>query len=139
MATTRISDNQIATTTQAIVDTLSFLDGESIFRLPSGTNAQRPGTPALVTVRYNSEVDSAEIYVADNGDGINGWIPVGGGGGPNLGGDSVIRCHPSEILEDAVIGASSGAEYLRAFTVGPVTVANGISVTVETGAVWKVI
>ena len=139
MATTRISDNQIATTTQAIVDTLSFLDGESIFRLPSGTNAQRPGTPALGTVRYNSEVDSAEIYAADNGDGINGWIPVGGGGGPNLGGDSVIRCHPAEILEDAVIGASSGAEYLRAFTVGPVTVANGISVTVETGAIWKVI
>ena len=139
MATTRISDNQIATTTQAIVDTLSFLDGESVFRLPSGTNAQRPGAPALGTVRYNSEVDSAEIYVADNGDGINGWIPVGGGGGPNLGGDSVIRCHPNEILEDAVIGATSGAEYLRAFTVGPVTVANGVSVTVETGAIWKVI
>tara|TARA_B100000902_G_scaffold246881_1_gene233682 strand:+ start:345 stop:764 length:420 start_codon:yes stop_codon:yes gene_type:complete len=139
MATTRISDNQIATTTQAIIDTLSFLDGESVLRLPSGTVAQRPGTPALGTVRYNSELDTAEIYVADNGDGINGWIPVGGGGGPNLGGDSVIRCHPNEILEDAVIGATSGAEYMRGFTVGPVTVANGISVTVETGAVWKVI
>jgi len=139
MATTRISDNQIATTTQAIIDTLSFLDGESVLRLPSGTVAQRPGTPALGTVRYNSELDTAEIYVADNGDGINGWIPVGGGGGPNLGGDSVIRCHPNEIVEDAVIGASSGVEYMRGFTVGPVTVANGISVTVETGAVWKVI
>ena len=46
MATTRISDNQIATTTQAIIDTLSFLDGESVLRLPSGTVAQRPGTPA---------------------------------------------------------------------------------------------
>lgn len=139
MATTRISDNQIANTTNAILDTLNFLDGESVFRLPSGTNAQRPGTPALGTVRYNSEVDSAEIYVNDNGDGVNGWIPVGGGGGPNLGGDSVIRCHPATIEEDAVIGATSGAEYLRAFTVGPVTVANGVSVTVETDAIWKVI
>ena len=71
MATTRISDNQIATTTQAIIDTLSFLDVESVLRLPSGTVAQRPGTPALGTVRYNSELDTAEIYVADNGDGIN--------------------------------------------------------------------
>ena len=139
MSTTRISDNQIATTTQAIVDTLSFLDGESVFRLPSGTNAQRPGTPALGTIRYNSEQDTAEIYVNDNGDGVNGWIPVGGGGGPSLGGDSVIRTHPDTIVEDSVIGASSGAEFMRAFTVGPVTVANGISVTVETGAVWKVI
>jgi hypothetical protein len=139
MATTRISDNQIANTTNAILDTLNFLDGESVFRLPAGSNAQRPGTPALGTLRFNTEVDTAEIYVNDNGDGINGWIPVGGGGGPNLGGDSVIRCHPATIEEDAVIGASSGAEFLRAFTVGPVTVANGVSVTVETNAIWKII
>jgi len=136
---TRISDNQIANTTNAILDTLTFLDGESVFRLPSGNTSQRPGTPALGTIRYNSQLDTAEIYVADNGDGVNGWIPVGGGGGPNLGGDSVIRTHPATIEEDAVIGATSGAEYMRAFTVGPVTVATGVSVTVETGAIWKII
>ena len=136
---TRISDNQIANTTNAILDTLTFLDGESVFRLPSGTNAQRPSTPALGTIRYNSDLDSAEIYVNDNGDGVNGWIPVGGGGGPSVGGDSVIRTHPATIEEDAVIGMSNGAEFMRAFTVGPVTVANGVSVTVETGAIWKVI
>ena len=56
-----------------------------------------------------------------------------------MGGDSVIRCHPATIEEDAVIGPSSGAQYLRAFTVGPVTVASGVSVTVETNAIWKVI
>ena len=136
---TRISDNQIANTTNAILDTLTFLDGESVFRLPSGTNAQRPGTPALGTIRYNSELDSAEIYVNDNGDGINGWIPVGGGGGPSVGGDSVIRTHPATIEEDGIIGATSGPEFMRAFTVGPVTVANGVSITVETGAIWKII
>ena len=136
---TRISDNQIANTTNAILDTLTFLDGESVFRLPSGTNAQRPGTPALGTIRYNSELDSAEIYVNDNGDGVNGWIPVGGGGGPSVGGDSVIRTHPATIEESGIIGATSGPEFMRAFTVGPVTVANGVSVTVETGAIWKII
>tara|TARA_B100000085_G_scaffold248574_1_gene243699 strand:+ start:742 stop:1158 length:417 start_codon:yes stop_codon:yes gene_type:complete len=136
---TRISDNQIANTTNAILDTLTFLDGESVFRLPSGTNAQRPGTPALGTIRYNSELDSAEIYVNDNGDGVNGWIPVGGGGGPSVGGDSVIRTHPATIEESGIIGATSGPEFMRAFTVGPVTVANGVSITVETGAIWKII
>ena len=39
MAITRISDNQIATSTQAVLTTLSFLNTDSVFRLPSGNIA----------------------------------------------------------------------------------------------------
>ena len=42
MAVKRISGNQIADSTQAIITTLSFLNTNSVFRLPAGTTGQRP-------------------------------------------------------------------------------------------------
>ena len=55
MAIKRISDNQIADTTNAILTTLSFLNQTSVFRLPSGTQANRPtgvsvGTQDLILI-----------------------------------------------------------------------------------------
>jgi len=139
MAVTKISGNQISTSTQAVIDQLTFLDGESILRMPSGTTAQQPGGVSVGTIRFNTTLDAAEVYVADvDGQGNPGWTPVGSGG-PSLGGDSVIRCAPATITETAVIGATTGDEYMRGLTIGPVTVANGVSITVESNAVWKVI
>ena len=59
MAVTRISGNQIATSTQAIITTLSFLNTNSIFRLPSGDTASRPTGVSVGTIRFNSQEDSA--------------------------------------------------------------------------------
>ena len=42
MALSKISGNQISTSTEAIITTLSFLNTNSVFRLPAGTAAQRP-------------------------------------------------------------------------------------------------
>ena len=139
MSTTRISDNQIADTTSAIIDTLNFLDGESVLRLPSGTTAQQPAGPSVGTLRFNTETDAAEIYVADSGQGSPGWKGVGGGGGPSLGDGAVIRTSDDEITQNLTIGASQGAEYVRAMSIGPITIANGVTVTIETGAVWTII
>ena len=139
MAVTKISGNQISTSTQAVIDQLTFLDGESILRMPSGTTAQQPGGVSVGTIRFNTTLDAAEVYVADvDGQGNPGWTPVGSGG-PSLGGDSVIRCAPATITETAVIGSTTGDEYMRGLTIGPVTVANGVSITVESNAIWKVI
>ena len=72
MALTKIRGNQISTATNATVDALAFLDGESSLVIPVGTTAQRPGTATGTTVtvgtmRYNSELNNnggqAEIYV----------------------------------------------------------------------------
>ena len=81
MAVKRISGNQIADSTQAIITTLSFLNTNSVFRLPSGTTGQRPTGVSLGTLRFNTSLDSAEVYKADaDGQGNPGWTSVGGGG-----------------------------------------------------------
>ena len=140
MAISRISGNQISTSTEAIITTLSFLNSNSVFKLPSGNIAQRPVGVVAGTLRYNSEIDNAEIYVNDIGDGTAGWAPVAGGG-PSIGEDSVIRCNPSTIAENLTVGpvANNDAKYTNGFTAGPITIQSGYTVTIESNAAWSVI
>ncbi len=140
MAISRISGNQISTTTEAILTTLSFMNTNSVFKLPSGTTAQRPVGVTAGTLRYNSEIDNAEIYVNDIGDGTAGWAPVAGGG-PSIGEDSVIRCNPSTIAENLTVGpvANNDAKYTNGFTAGPITIQSGYTVTIENNAAWSVV
>ena len=140
MAVSRISGNQISTSTEAIITTLSFLNSNSVFRLPSGNIAQRPVGVVAGTLRYNSEIDNAEIYVNDIGDGTAGWAPVAGGG-PSIGEDSVIRCNPSTIAENLTVGpvANNDAKYTNGFTAGPITIQSGYTVTIENNAAWSVV
>ena len=72
MAITKISGNQIADSTQAIITTLNFLNTNSVLRIPSGTTAQRPTGVSVGTLRFNTSLDSAEIYKADDGTGSAG-------------------------------------------------------------------
>ena len=140
MAISRISGNQISTTTEAILTTLSFMNTNSVFKLPVGTTAQRPVGVVAGTLRYNSEIDNAEIYVNDIGDGTAGWAPVAGGG-PSIGEDSVIRCNPSTIAENLTVGpvANNDAKYTNGFTAGPITIQSGYTVTIENNAAWSVV
>ena len=137
MALTKISGNQIATSTLATVDSLTFLDGESVLRLPVGTEEQRPESPAVGTLRYNSDGDTAEVYKADDGTGNPGWLEVGAGGA-TLGKKGIIRTNADYIDEDIEIDPSLGDEYTHAFTKGPVEIRDGFTVTVEDGADWEI-
>tara|TARA_B100001057_G_scaffold477688_1_gene547201 strand:+ start:14083 stop:14499 length:417 start_codon:yes stop_codon:yes gene_type:complete len=137
MAISRVSGNQIATSTQAIITTLSFLNTNSVFRLPSGTQAQRPTGVSIGTIRFNSDLDSAEIYKADDGTGSAGWSPVAGGG-PSLGTDSIIRTNANTIAENIAVGPSTGAEFANGMSAGPITINSGFTVTVESGGAWSV-
>jgi hypothetical protein len=137
MALTKISGNQIATSTLATVDSLTFLDGESVLRLPVGTEEQRPESPAVGTLRYNSDGDTAEVYKADDGTGNPGWLEVGAGGA-TLGKKGIIRTNADYIDEDIEIDPSLGDEYTHAFTHGPVEIRDGFTVTVEDGADWEI-
>ena len=137
MALTKISGNQIATSTLATVDSLTFLDGESILRLPTGTELQRPGTPAVGTLRYNTDGDTAEVYKADNGTGNPGWLEVGAGGA-TLGKKGIIRTNANYIDEDIEIDPALGDEYTNAFTKGPVEIRNGYTVEVSADANWDI-
>ena len=139
MATTRISGNQIANTTNAIINTLSFLNDNSVFRLPSGTQSQRPTGVSVGTLRFNTTIDQAELYKADDGTGSAGWTPVAGGG-PSIGTDSIVRTNNNVIAENLTVGpsANNGAEFTNGMSAGPITINSGFTVTVESGASWSV-
>ena len=137
MAISRVSGNQIATSTQAIITTLSFLNTNSVLRLPAGTQAQRPTGVSVGTLRFNTDLDSAEIYKADDGTGSAGWTPVAGGG-PSLGTDSIIRTNNTVIAENISVGPSAGAEFTNGMSAGPITINSGFTVTVESGGSWSV-
>ena len=139
MAITKISGNQVSQSTSAIITTLSFVSkSAAVFRLPSGTTANRPTGVSVGTLRFNTTLDSAEIYKADDGTGSAGWSPVAGGG-PSLGTDSIIRTNPTTISENLTVGPSAGSEFANGMSAGPITVANGYTVTVETGGSWSVV
>ena len=138
MAITKISGNQIADTTQAIISTLTFLNTNSVLRIPAGTTAQRPTGVSVGTLRFNTSLDSAEIYKADDGTGSAGWSAVSGGG-PALGSDSVIRTNPATIEENITVGPTAGGEFANGMSAGPMTIANGYTVTVESGGSWSVV
>ena len=137
MAISRISGNQISTSTEAIITTLSFLNANSVLRVPAGTQAQRPTGVSVGTIRFNTDVDAAEIYKADDGYGSAGWAPISGGG-PSLGEDSVIRTNPNTISENITVGPTAGSEFANGMSAGPITIANGYTITIENGGAWSV-
>lgn len=140
MAVTRISDNQIDTGTSAVLTALSFLSSNNVFRLPVGTTGQRPTSPSVGTLRFNSTNDNAEVYVADDGSGSAGWTEVAGGG-PSIGEDSVIRTNHDTISENITVGptANNDAKFTNGFSVGPIEIATNQTVTIEADAVWSII
>ena len=138
MAISRISGNQIATSTEAILTTLTFLNTGSVLRLPTGTQAQRPEGVSPGTLRFNTDTDAAEIYKADDGTGNAGWSAVSGGG-PALGTDSVIRTNPNTIDENITVGPTAGDEFANGMSAGPITIGNGYTITVEAGGSWSVV
>ena len=138
MAITKISGNQISDSTSAIITTLSFLNQNSVLRVPSGTTANRPTGVSVGTIRFNTDNDAAEIYKADDGTGNAGWASISGGG-PSLGSDSIIRTNPTTIEENITIGPTAGDEFANGMSAGPITIANGYTVTIESNGSWSVV
>ena len=137
MAVTRISGNQIATSTQAQIQSLTFSQGTSVLRIPAGTTAQQPTGVSPGTIRFNTDNDAAEIYKADDGTGNPGWSPISGGG-PSLGTDSIVRTNDNIIQENLSIGPSAGSEFTNGMSAGPITIDTNYTVTIESGAAWSV-
>ena len=90
---------------------------------------------ALSKVVNNSieSVDAAKLtgtLPAIDGSNLTGLT----GGGPSLGTNSVIRTNAKTISENITfLGSENG------MSAGPVTVANGFTVTVTTGSTWTVV
>ena len=95
--------------------------------LPSGTEAQRDGTPAGGYLRFNSDVSKAEIY-----DGT-AWSSVGGGA-TGAGGDDIFYENGQTVTTDYTITTNKNA-----MTAGVVTIDTGVTVTVPTGSTWSIV
>jgi hypothetical protein len=92
--------------------------------LPSGTEAQRDGSPAAGYIRFNSDSGSFEGY-----DGT-AWGSIGGGASA---GGSIYE-NVDDITANYTITAGSNG-----MSVGPMTIAGGVTVTVPGGQRWVIL
>ena len=100
----------------------------SSLTIPSGTTAQRDGSPAVGMFRHNSTLNQFEGY--NNG----AWGAIGGGAGATGGGTDEVFFE-SEQTATTSYTLSSGK---NAHTVSP-TINNGVSITVPSGAILVIL
>lgn len=95
--------------------------------IPTGTQAQRDGSPSAGFFRFNSDVTKFEGY---NG---TSWGSVGGGatGG---GSDEVFIENAQTVTTNYTITTNKNA-----MSTGPITVNSGITVTIPSGSNWVVL
>lgn len=103
-------------------NTLTVLGTGSI-QVPNGTTAQEPATPAAGMLRFNTDIGGFEGY---NG---SAW---GGIGGAQAGGAIVTN------KKDATVSYTIDASE-NGFSVGPVNIASGVTITVDSSSVWVII
>jgi len=92
--------------------------------LPSGTTAQRDGTPSAGYLRWNTTDTSAEVY-----DG-SAWAAVGGGNSTTEG----LYEHSNTISSNYTIGTGNNA-----VSAGDITINSGVTVTVPSGSNWVIV
>lgn len=103
-----------------------LLSGTGAVKLQTGTTAQRPVTPVEGMLRRNSQLSQWEGYDGSQWGGIGG--ASGGGGNP--------FCYENDILVTVNYTITTGK---NAMTAGPITIADGVTVTVPDGSVWSII
>lgn len=116
------SANQPATTVSKTSATGSAV-------MPSGTTAQRNGSPGAGNLRFNTTDTSFEGY-----DGSS-WGAIGGGGGATGGGsDQVFYENGQTVTTNYTLTSNTNA-----MSAGSITVNSGITVTVPTGSRWVIV
>lgn len=101
--------------------------GNAYLQLPSGTTAQQPLTPANGMMRYNTETFGFEGYA----NGVWGSI---GGGATGGGTDKVFYENSQTVTANYTLSAGQNA-----MSAGPITINNGVTVTVPNGQEWTVV
>ena len=97
------------------------------FSIPAGTTAQRPASPVNGMIRYNTTLGLVEIYKA----GV--WSDVSGRAvGGNM--DQIFWLNDVTVTASYTVPTGKNA-----VTAGPVTINDGVTVTVSDGSVWTVV
>ena len=100
----------------------------SSLTIPSGTTAQRDGSPAVGMFRHNSTLNQFEGY--NNG----AWGAIGGGAGATGGGTDEVFFESDQTATTSYT-LSSGK---TAHTVSP-TINSGVTITVPSGAILVIL
>jgi len=95
--------------------------------LPSGTTAQRPVSPVFGDTRANTTLNSTEWW---NG---TAWVPMGGGA-TGAAGNYVFIENDMHVTGNYEITANKNA-----MSAGPITVDNGVTVTIPNNSVWSIV
>jgi len=114
--------NSGAFTTVSATGNVTF-SGTGATKLQNGTTGERPGTPAQGMLRYNTSLAQFEGY---NG---TAW---GGIGGAQAGGAIQVNNTTASVSYTIATGTNG-------FSVGPITTASGVTITVSAGQRWVVI
>jgi hypothetical protein len=103
------------------------LSGTGAARLNVGTTAQRPSVPVDGDIRYNSTIAKYEGYSG------SAWGQLGGGatGG---GSDTIFVLNGQTVTTDYTIPTGFNAS-----SVGPISIDDGITVTIPDGSVWAIL
>ena len=113
----------------ALSGTTAAFSGDGTFsgtgqvKLPSGTTAQRSGSPANGMIRYNSDLSQFEGY----GGGL--W---GGIGGAQAGG-AIMTNKATASVNYTIASGENG------LSVGPITINSGVTITVATDQRWLIL
>lgn len=94
---------------------------------PAGTTAQRDAVPAVGYTRFNTTLNSPEVW---NG---TEWAPMGGGatGAP---GNYVFVENDQVVTGDYTLTAGKNA-----MSAGPISIDVGVTVTIGTGQTWTIV
>ena len=95
--------------------------------IPSGTTAQRDVAPTYGAQRANSTLNQQEWW---NG---TAWVPMGGGatGAP---GNNVFVENDIHVTGNYTLTAGKNAS-----SAGPITVDDGVTVTIPNGSTWVIV
>lgn len=97
--------------------------------MPVGTSAQRDGSPVNGYTRFNTSLQSLEVYNAS----AASWVPAGQGATGAVG-------NPVFYENDQLVtGNYTIAGTKNAISAGPITINTGVTVTVSTGATWSIV
>ena len=118
-----VGDQVIFNAGTATVPNNLIFSGTGTITTPSGTTAQRPGSPGEGMLRYNSELDEFEGYAA------SAWGSIGGGASA---GGAVYENSQSITANYTMTSGTNG------HSVGPITVNSGVVVTIPSGSAWLV-
>lgn len=93
--------------------------------VPAGTTAERPGSPVNGYIRYNTDESEFEGYANSQWGAIGGGVAEAGG---------AILVNATTATQNYTFGAG-----YNGFSVGPITVADGVTISVASGQRWVII